>query len=380
VRFLHTGDWHVGRALQGRSRAAEHEAVLAEIAQVARSREVDAVLVAGDVFDSAAPSPEAERVVYKALLDLADVAPVVVVAGNHDSDRRLAALAPLFDLARVHVRAGVDRSPVEIPGDGRRALVACIPWLSQRYIVKAAQLMNESAAVTRGLYEERMALIVDELTEPFGPDTVNLILGHLTLAGAETGGGEREAQTIFDYWVNATLFPSSAHYVALGHMHKMQSMPGACPIHYCGSPLQLDFSDDEGAKHALVVDASPGVPASVEPVALGQGRRLQTIRGTMDDLKSLTDKVGDAYLRVIVNEPARVGLAEGARVLADLLAADLVAVRLVRGGWVARWDSVEELLIRPLFIQGYIVIVTLTPVDSMLTGFAAYWIGAPSSQ
>jgi DNA repair protein SbcD/Mre11 len=313
VRFLHTGDWHVGRALQGRSRAAEHEAVLAEIAQVARSREVDAVLVAGDVFDSAAPSPEAERVVYKALLDLADVAPVVVVAGNHDSDRRLAALAPLFDLARVHVRAGVDRSPVEIRSDGHRALIACIPWLSQRYIVKAAQLMNESAAVTRGLYEERMALIVDELTEPFGPDTVNLILGHLTLAGAETGGGEREAQTIFDYWVNATLFPSSAHYVALGHMHKMQSMPGACPIHYCGSPLQLDFSDDEGAKHALVVDASPGVPASVEPVALGQGRRLQTIRGTMDDLKSLTDKVGDAYLRVIVNEPARVGLADEVR-------------------------------------------------------------------
>jgi DNA repair protein SbcD/Mre11 len=316
VRFLHTGDWHVGRALLGRSRAPEHEAVLGEIADIARAREVDVVLVAGDLFDSAAPSPEAERIVYQGLLALADIAPVVVIAGNHDSDRRLAALAPLFDLARVHVRAGITRRPVEVTDDGgEQARIACIPWLSQRHIVKAAHLMNESAAQSRGRYEERMALIVDELTQAFEPDTVNIVLGHLTIAGAETGGGERQAQTIFDYWVNATLFPASAHYIALGHLHKTQAMPGPCPIQYCGSPLQLDFSDDEGAKHVLVLEAAPGVPASVEAVTLEQGRRLKTIRGTMEDLKSLAGKVGDAYLRVIVKEPARVGLADEVREL-----------------------------------------------------------------
>jgi exonuclease SbcD len=316
LRFLHTADWHVGRTIQGRSRAAEHEAVLAETATVARAHKVDAVLVAGDLFDSAAPSPEAEKIVYRALLDLAEVAPVVVTAGNHDSERRLSALAPLFGLARVHVRAGVKRDPIELDGPkGEKARIAVIPWLSQRYIVKAAQLMDESAAETRGSFEERMGYIVDELTKGFAPDAVNVILGHLTIAGGETGGGEREAQTIFDYWINASLFPSGAHYVALGHLHKAQKMPGPCPIHYCGSPLQLDFSDDEGAKHVLVVEAAPNVPATVEAVALTEGRKLQTVKGTLVELKAQAATVGDSYLRVIVQEPARVGLGDEAREL-----------------------------------------------------------------
>ena len=80
VRILHTSDWHVGRTIRGRSRTSEHHEVLAEIAGVAADKEVDLVLVAGDVFDAATPPPEAERIVYRALLDLADVAPVVMVA------------------------------------------------------------------------------------------------------------------------------------------------------------------------------------------------------------------------------------------------------------------------------------------------------------
>ena len=91
VRVLHTSDWHVGKAIRGRSRAAEHQAVLAEIAGVAEREDVDLVIVAGDLFDTAAPTPEAERIVYRALLDLAAGGrPVVVVAGNHDSAARLA--------------------------------------------------------------------------------------------------------------------------------------------------------------------------------------------------------------------------------------------------------------------------------------------------
>ncbi|MFP5298526.1 MAG: exonuclease SbcCD subunit D, partial [Actinomycetota bacterium] len=92
MRFLHTGDWHVGKSLVGLSRAPEQEAVLDEIVEIARKHEVDATLVAGDLFDSTAPSPEAERIVYKALLGLAETGAVVVVPGNHDNDRRLAAV------------------------------------------------------------------------------------------------------------------------------------------------------------------------------------------------------------------------------------------------------------------------------------------------
>src|SRR5581483_8487112 len=105
MRFLHTADWHVGRTIRGRSRADEHVAVLAELAGIARAHEVDAVLVCGDVFNTAAPTPEAEQIVYRALLDLASTgARVVVLAGNHDSDRRLQAVQPLLELGAVVTR------------------------------------------------------------------------------------------------------------------------------------------------------------------------------------------------------------------------------------------------------------------------------------
>jgi DNA repair protein SbcD/Mre11 len=314
VKILHTADWHVGRTIQGRSRAEEHQAVLSELTDIARRESVDLVLVAGDLFDTSAPAPEAERIVYRGLLALAEVAPVVAIPGNHDSDRRLAALTPLFDLARVTIRAGVAKEPVEIDtASGELARIACIPWLSQRYIVKAAHLMDEDAAQSRARYEERMALVVDSLTAGFTPDAVNIVMAHLAIVGAAFGGGERTAQTIFEYWVNSTLFPAHAHYVALGHLHKAQAVIGPCPIHYPGSPLQLDFGETDMNRCALVVEATPGTPATARAVELTGGRRLRTLRGKLSDLAPLAGTTGDDYLRVVLTEKARIGLGDEVR-------------------------------------------------------------------
>ena len=109
MKILHTSDWHVGRTIRGRSRADEHRAVLAEIAGIAATEGVDLILVAGDLFDVVAPSAESEQIVFRALLDLANIAPVVAVAGNHDHPRRLEAVAPLLELGRVQVGATLKR-------------------------------------------------------------------------------------------------------------------------------------------------------------------------------------------------------------------------------------------------------------------------------
>ena len=117
MRILHTSDWHVGRTVRGRSRADEHRAVLDEIAGIAHEREVDLILVAGDQFDTGAPSAESEAIVYRALLDLAATgAHVVVLAGNHDNPRRWAAIRPLLELGNV-----APRRPGDAPGPGGRA-------------------------------------------------------------------------------------------------------------------------------------------------------------------------------------------------------------------------------------------------------------------
>jgi exonuclease SbcD len=321
VRILHTSDWHVGRTIRGRSRADEHEAVLAEIATIADAERVGLVLVAGDQFDTAAPPPDAERIVYRALLDLADTgAQVVLVAGNHDSRQRLAAIAPLLATRGITASAAPLRADeggvVDVSSrDGEVARIALVPFLSQRYIVRAAELMGMGADQHALRYADRARQLIEHLAAGFAPDTVNLLVGHLMVAGGTLGGGEREAHTIFDYWVPATAFPAAAHYVALGHLHRTQRIAAACPVYYSGSPLQLDFGETGDDKGVLLVDATPGKPAEVRTVKLIAGRRLRTVRGTLDELIAYAGTTGDDHVRVVVRSPARAGLADDVREL-----------------------------------------------------------------
>lgn len=343
MRFLHTADWHVGKLLRGRSRADEHRAVLDEIAEIAADRKVDAVLVAGDLFDTAAPSPESEQIVYEALLQLARGREVVAIAGNHDHPRRLQAVRPLLELGRVRVlgavappaRGGVVR--LEMPS-GERARIALLPFVSQRGIVRAEQLMAEDPDQHAGRYAERLARIVGYLTADADPAEVNLLVGHAMVHGGRMGGGERSAHTVFEYSIPGTAFPSDLHYVALGHLHREQRIEGGCPIHFSGSPLQLDFGETEDAKSVKVVEAEPGRPARVEIVPLSAGKKLRRIRGTLADLKALTETHRDGYLLVEVDEPPRLGLADEVR---DCFP-NAVEVRVPRGKAGAETETAPD--------------------------------------
>ena len=320
MKLLHTSDWHVGKAMRGQSRADEHEAVLTEITSIAAAEAVDLVLVTGDLFETSAPAPESEAIVYRHLLALAQTgAKVVVIAGNHDNPRRLAAVTPLLELGQVTLLAEPARADdggvlsFETVG-GERVNLALLPFVSQRGIVKADDLMGAQAVDHAATYAERLRRLVVALTDGLeGGDAVNLLAAHAMVAGGVLGGGERSAHTIFQYALPASAFPAGLHYVALGHLHRTQSVPSACPAWYAGSPLQLDFGEESDDKAVLVVEASAGAPAAVRQVPLSAGRRLRTVRGSMLELRALAGDVGDAWLRVEVDEPARAGLAEEVR-------------------------------------------------------------------
>lgn len=320
MKFLHTSDWHVGKTIKGRDRSSEHEAVLAELCSVAHEHDVDLVIVAGDLFESSAPPPEAERIVYAALLELAAIAPVAVVCGNHDSDRRLLAVEPLLGLGRVVTRsmlaAADDGGVLRIQTrSGEVAQVALVPFLSQRYVVKADELMSLDADQHSGMYATRVRRIIDKLCTPFSADTVNIVAAHLMIDGGVSGGGERAAHTIFEYCVNATAFPATAHYVALGHLHRTQQLGAQPPVWYCGSPLQMDFGETSDDKHVLIVEATATTPAVVTQIPLRSGRRLRKLAGTLEQLRALAGSTGDDYLRILVRESARAGLGDDVREL-----------------------------------------------------------------
>lgn len=319
IRLLHTADWHVGKALRGRSRQGEHEDVLAELVTVADARAVHLVVVAGDLFDVGTPPPEAERAVYRALLALAGQdRQVVIVAGNHDNPRRLAALRPLLALGRIHVATEI--LPAAAGGvlrlelGGQRANIVILPWLSQRYVVHGADLMSRDAGEHNQAYQARFGQIVRALCAGLDAGEVNLAIGHLHALGGASGGGERAAHTVMDYAVPATVFPAVLQYVALGHLHRRQKIDAAVPVHYPGSPLQLDFGETQVGHTALIAELTPGAPARVEEVGLEAGRRLSTVRGTLAELAQRRGE-NDNWLRVIVEEPRRAGLAEEVREL-----------------------------------------------------------------
>jgi exonuclease SbcD len=155
--------------------------------------------------------------------------------------------------------------------------------------------------------------VIDRLTADMTGDTVNLLVSHLTVYGALAGGGERTAH-IFGYAVPASLFPGHLSYVALGHLHRQQKMPHSSAVWYSGSPIQLDFGEVNDQKGALLVTAQPGKPASVQELPLTSGRGLLSLTGTLEQVLARAGDTGDAYVKVVLQEPARVGLADEVRV------------------------------------------------------------------
>jgi DNA repair protein SbcD/Mre11 len=318
MKILHTSDWHVGKVLKGQTRTAEHIAVLAELVEVAKAERPDLVLVAGDLFDTAAPTPDATRIVTRALSALRGAAAeVVAIAGNHDNGAALDALRPWAEAAGIRLR-GTVRAAADHVIDGRTAdgeawrLVA-LPFLSQRYAVRATEMFELTAAEATQTYTDHVARMISLLSEGFGPETVNLVTAHLTVVGAKTGGGERDAHTIQAYAVPATIFPTGAHYVALGHLHRRQQVVGPCPVHYSGSPLAIDFGEEQNTPSVTIVEVTAGTTAKTRDVPVSSAVPLRTVRGTLDELSKVD--TGEAWLRVYVREQPRAGLREDVQAL-----------------------------------------------------------------
>jgi exonuclease SbcD len=320
MRILHTSDWHVGKVLKGQSRMDEHVAVLKQVVDIARSERPDLVLVAGDLFDTAAPTPDATRVVTRALSALRGTgADVVAIAGNHDNGAALDALRGWADAAGITLRGSVrDRAADHLidgtTAGGERWRLVALPFLSQRYAVRATEMFALSAAEATQTYADHVGRLVAALTSSFDGDAVNLITAHLTVVGGVLGGGERDAHTIQSYAVPATVFPTGAHYVALGHLHRRQRVLGPCPVHYSGAPLAIDFGEEENTPSVTIVEVTANTAAKTRDVPITSATPLRTVRGTLDELSTVD--AGSAWLRVYVTEKPRAGLREAVQ---DLL-------------------------------------------------------------
>ncbi|KIL38289.1 nuclease SbcCD subunit D [Gordoniibacillus kamchatkensis] len=284
MRILHTADWHFGRTLEGRSRLEEQAAFMDELTAIVREERIDLVLVAGDVYDSVNPPAAAEKLFYEGVSRLAEGGkrPVAIIAGNHDHPERLAASAPLAGGQGVTL-VGLPAAGLlsfDIARTGERALMYALPYPSES---RLGELLEDEASeeALRSAYSERIARLVAREAAAFRPDSVNLLMSHLYVLGGAESDSERPIQVGGAYTVDTSALCAGAQYVALGHLHRPQTVKAPSLLRYCGSPLAYSFSEAGQAKSVTVVDVAPG-DKTVQPqeIWLSSGRPLVRWKAT----------------------------------------------------------------------------------------------------
>lgn len=321
MRLIHTADWHLGRRLRGEDRTPEIAATLDQLLTQAKTLEVDAVLVAGDIFDVPSPPAEAEQVAYNFFSQLrAYRIPAVVIAGNHDSAVRIDSISKL--LSHIEVRAlgrpqKADKGGVIMLDTASGKLcVAAMPFASERRLLNAKDLWDKDDGEQRQHYRYQVQKLLNNLATGFRDDSVNVLMAHMTIEGARLSHSESEYYTRNAYVLPGQTLPETAQYVALGHIHKPQHIPNSAPTYYSGSLIQIDFGEAEEDKGFNLVTVEPGRPAKVEFKPLACSKPLKVLRCKESNLEDTLEanREHPGFLKVIVelNTP-KLGLAESVR-------------------------------------------------------------------
>ena len=317
MKFLHTSDWHLGRALYGRKRYDEYEAFLNWQAALIESEDIDVLLVAGDVFDNSTPSNHAQELYYRFLCRVA-AAPnrhVVVTAGNHDSPSFLNAPRELLKFLNVHVVGCASEFPenevIVIAGsdDEPRLIVCAIPYLRDRDIRTAEageSIEDKDRKIMEGIRAHyRMVYDAAEEKRSLLKKPVPIVaMGHLYTEGGRTvdGDGVRELYIGSLLHVGMDVFPECIDYLALGHLHIPQTVGGSDFIRYSGSPLPIGFGEAAQEKSVVLVEFSDE-PPKVANIPVPCFRELKTLRGDWQtiarDIDRLKSRGSNAWLEII---------------------------------------------------------------------------------
>ncbi len=244
--------------------------------------------------------------------------PAVVVGGNHDHPQRLDALRPLLEPLRIHVRptvkAPAEGGVVEVEANGERAQVAVLPFVPEHKLIGADDLMT-GKPTRYATYAEGMSDIVEGLCAGFAASTVNVLVGHLFVMDAQAAGSERSIHLTKPYALAAPRFPTTASYIALGHLHQPQDVPTPSPGKYSGSILQMDFGEEGQTKRVVVVDAAPRRTARMDSIPLTSGRKVRSVTANLLEVqqKQRAWNNGDLLRVTIQTEKPQLGLADKVR-------------------------------------------------------------------
>ena len=374
MNILHTSDWHIGKRLMDRERLPEQIAALDEIVRICETRDVDLVLVAGDVFDTFMPSADAEEVFFRAVRRMAGQRrAVVLISGNHDDGVRLAASAPLAAEEGIYLfGSGRDVMPVGgargvhavasgegyvVIGNerGEQVYINALPYPNE------ARLKEEK---TEESYTDKLRRYIARGEAGFSGEMPHLLLSHLFVAGGSVSESERDIDLGGARAVPPALF-DGFDYVALGHLHKPQKFGER--VRYSGSLLQYSF--DEQAKKQVVLLHTDGTDISCEEIPLTAGKRL--VRLEEEDAEraaELLRQYEGAFVELTLRLKAPLTSSETQMLRAanEGLVSLIVRTQGAEGLPVVRRSTLSD---KELFREYYRSVYGEDPADDLVTAF-----------
>ena len=375
MRILHTSDWHLGQHFMGKTRQAEHQAFCAWLIEQVREQAVDAVLIAGDIFDTGAPPSYAREQYNRFIVELrASGCELVVLGGNHDSVAMLGESKTLLAQLGTRVIPGVSENLDEQllvlhQRDGSPAAILCgIPFIRPRDVLlsqagQSAQDKQQSLQQAIQQHYQDLYALAEAKRAELGGDLPIIATGHLTTVGASASDSVREI-----YVGSLEAFPTSAFpqaaYIALGHIHRPQKVGGLEHIRYCGSPIALSLDEAKQQKEVLLVELDSGGLRSIQPLPVPRFQPLLSLRGSLKELDVQIKQAAEqgsaeqpVWLEVLVGTDDYLSdLQLRIAALCEGLPVEVLRIRRERGNTVAGLqgqakETLDELSVDDVFAQ-----------------------------
>ncbi len=321
MRIIHTSDWHLGQHFYGKSRADEHQQFLAWLIQQVKEKEVDAIIVAGDIFDTGTPPSYAREMYFEFINQINQLdCQLIVVAGNHDSVAMMSEAKSLLKSLNVHVipmamSVSHEQEKLEIEQrlneqvfiiqsakKDEQAVICGIPFIRPRDVMqsKAGQSSRDKQLTLQQAISEHYQLLYQHAQTLASNNLPIIATGHLTTVGVKTSESVRDIYigTLDAFPANA--FPD-ANYIALGHIHRSQKVAQTEHIRYCGSPIPLSFDEAKQDKNILMVTFDSQTDAAlipkIEPIVIPRFQALLMVKTNLEKLVTDVESAVDDCLQ-----------------------------------------------------------------------------------
>lgn len=292
IRILHTADWHLGKRLYRHDLLSDHEQFLDWLIATIEQRQIDVLLVAGDVFDTTNPNDGSMQLYYQFLTRMMPLkCQVIITGGNHDSSSKLNAPRDLLRHLNIHVVGCTSGDcldeVIRFQHNSTDLIIAAVPFLRDGDLRRSisGQSYDERIDAVRMGIRNHYGRLADHCSELY-KDVPVLAMGHLYVHGASVSESEREIHSVGGQAAFASEhFPAGFDYVALGHIHVPQRVGTGDSIRYSGSPIPLSFGERDTQHQVLEILIDDGMLTSVQSVSVPRFRSLRQIAGTLDDVR-----------------------------------------------------------------------------------------------